>query len=506
MKLLDLFSGMCGFSHAAERHGFVTTAFCEIDKFCHRVIQHHYPDKPIYTDIRNVDGGEIEPVNVVTFGSPCQNLSMAGKQEGLQGEQSCLFHEAIRIIREMREKTNGSYPRYAVWENVPGAFSSNKRQDFRAVLEEITETEIPMPKSGKWANAGMVRGNGRSVAWRVLDAQYWGVPQRRRRIFLVADFRGQSAPEILFECKGVPGDSSESGKTGEEVAAGVGDGIERAIRIAPFNSGQVTSPQNGNRVEFGLPCHTLSANEHPPSIIISNAIASNGRQGTVSGRPSHTVVSRTIAFAQNQREEVRNLQDKAGALPAEPGMHQQTFIAQPTAFDPYNSAASGISPTLGTNCGMPTGRNILFEPRSHDGVPRIHSDVCPTLNTMQGGQREPCIAQCLTTGTGQRYDMETETLLPIGFMPHGYGGYKKGVGMLRRNGGDLGGGSETLAMNHLIRRLTPLECLRLQGFPDDWLDGMDLSDSAKYRMIGNSIAIPCVEFIMRRITECDANA
>ncbi len=177
-------------------------------------------------DITQINGAEIEPVDIISAGSPCQDLSVAGKREGLSGARSGLFMEFIRIVREMRNATSNQYPRFIIWENVPGAFSSNKGQDFRTVLEEITEAEIPMPKSGRWARAGMVRGNGRSLAWRVLDAQYWGVPQRRKRIFLVADFAGQSAPEILFECEGVPGDIAESRKAWEEVAASTGVGVE----------------------------------------------------------------------------------------------------------------------------------------------------------------------------------------------------------------------------------------------------------------------------------------
>ena len=225
-KMGSLFDGIGGFPLAAQRHGINPVWASEIEKWPIKVTKKHFPGMKHLGNITQINGAEIEPVDIITFGSPCQNLSVAGKQEGLKGEQSCLFYEAIRIIREMRRETNGRYPRYAIWENVPGAFSSNKRQDFRAVLEKITQTEIPMPESGRWANAGMVRGNGYSVAWRVLDAQYWGVPQRRRRIFLVADFRGQSAPEILFECEGMSGDITESGKEGQGTAAGVGDGAD----------------------------------------------------------------------------------------------------------------------------------------------------------------------------------------------------------------------------------------------------------------------------------------
>ena len=158
--------------------------------------------------------------------------------------------DAVRIIREMRRASGGEYPRFIVWENVPGAFSSNKGEDFRAVLEEIAETEIPMPRSGKWANAGMVRTERIDIAWRTLDAQYWGVPQRRRRIFLVADFGGQCAGEILFESEGLRGDTAESGEAREEISANV----ERSVTTAGGNNVTSTlfAPMERNGTEIAV--------------------------------------------------------------------------------------------------------------------------------------------------------------------------------------------------------------------------------------------------------------
>ena len=154
-------------------------------------------------DIQNIQGNEIDPVDCITFGSPCQDLSVAGKRQGLAGERSGLFAEAIRVIREMREATNGEYPKFAVWENVPGAFSSNKGEDFRTVLENLSNLcqpgiPIPRPGKGRWTKSGCVFGDRWSIAWRTMDAQYWGVPQRRRRIALVVDFGRRRAGEILF--------------------------------------------------------------------------------------------------------------------------------------------------------------------------------------------------------------------------------------------------------------------------------------------------------------------
>ena len=181
-------------------------------------------------DITLIHGNEIEPVDCIIGGSPCQDLSVAGKRAGLSGERSGLFMEQIRIVKEMRKRYGK--PRYMVWENVPGAFSSNSGEDFRAVLEEITKIAdetavIPRPPKGKWAYAGCVMGDGWSVAWRTHDAQFWGVPQRRRRIALVADFGGESAPEILFERESVSGDSEPGGTEGKDLPEMLKTALER---------------------------------------------------------------------------------------------------------------------------------------------------------------------------------------------------------------------------------------------------------------------------------------
>lgn len=204
LTLGSLFDGIGVFPLSASRYGISPTWASEIEKAPASITTRHFSNMLHLGDITKIDGGKITPVHIITFGSPCQSLSNIGKREGLTGSQSSLFYHPIRIIEEMECATNGAYPVIAVWENVMGAFSSNNRLDFKAGLESFTNTEIPMPTSGVWAKGGIVRGNEIDVCWRVLDTRYWGkntLPQRRRRIFLVADFGGTRAREILFKSR-----------------------------------------------------------------------------------------------------------------------------------------------------------------------------------------------------------------------------------------------------------------------------------------------------------------
>lgn len=224
LTLGSLFDGSGGFPLGGVIAGITPKWAAEIEPFPIRVTSVRFPNMTHLGNISEVSGSEIEPVDIITFGSPCQDMSVAGKREGLGGNRSSLFYEAIRIIKEMREATNGKYPRYIIWENVPGAFSSNKGEDFRAVLTEICkvkETDVSVPKPSKWENAGRIMGEGFSIAWRLLDAQYWGVPQRRQRIYLVADFDGGSAGKILFESEGVSGYSAQGFKSWQDTANGI---------------------------------------------------------------------------------------------------------------------------------------------------------------------------------------------------------------------------------------------------------------------------------------------
>lgn len=242
MKLMSLFDGSGGFPLAASLCGIEPVYAAEVEPYPIAVTKNRFPKMKHLGDVSKVKGGEIEPVDIITFGSPCQDMSIAGKRAGLkhadmgddETTRSGLFLEAIRIIKEMREATNGVYPRYAIWENVPGVFSSNRGEDFRTVLEEfirVKEKDAVMPDVPKagWPYADCYSGNGWSLAYRVFDAQYWGVPQRRRRIYLVADFRGQRAGEILLKPEGLRRNSAQSKTHGQETARCAKNSVGTAI-------------------------------------------------------------------------------------------------------------------------------------------------------------------------------------------------------------------------------------------------------------------------------------
>lgn len=233
MTIGSLFDGSGGFPLGGTFAGMETKWSCELEPFPIRVTTKRFSGVKHYGDVSAMRGAEVESVDIITFGSPCQDMSLAGKREGLDGSRSVLFHQAIRIIREMREATNGEYPKYAVWENVKGCLSSNKGEDFRRVIEEFckikeSDISVPRPEKGRWQNAGLVMADDYSIGWRLFDAQYWGTPQRRERIYLVADFRNGGAGKILFESEGLSGYSEQSFKSWKETTFPSRKSIESA--------------------------------------------------------------------------------------------------------------------------------------------------------------------------------------------------------------------------------------------------------------------------------------
>ena len=264
LTLGSLFDGIGVFPLAASRCGIRPLWASEIEAAPISITQRHFPDMAHLGDITKLDGGAIPPVHVLTFGSPCQNLSQIGNRTGLAGAKSGLFFHAIRIIQEMRKATNDLYPVISIWENVMGAFSSNDRMDFRAVLSAFTAADISMPASGRWAGAGMVRGHTPDLAWRLMDAQHWASPRlaRRQRVFVVADFGGQCSHEILFKPRAVQSISASGGDCWLSAACGDrGSFIEAGRRVPitrPFQCYRMRASAKERTTEafrnsFGLP-------------------------------------------------------------------------------------------------------------------------------------------------------------------------------------------------------------------------------------------------------------
>ena len=266
----SLFDGSGGFPLAGALSGITPLWASEIEPYPIAVTTSRFPQMKHLGNVAEVDGRKIPPVDIITFGSPCQDMSVAGKRAGMKHREkgddattrSGLFYEAIRIIREMRESNNGRYPTFAIWENVPGAFSSNGGEDFRCVLEELAKIcvggcTIPRPANGKWRHAGEIVGDGFSIAWRVLDAQYWGVPQRRKRIYLVADFAGGRAGKILFERKSGGGNPEPGEEARQRAADHTAGGTGRSDRVECMN------PWDSQTIrQYGINgvCPTLSSN------------------------------------------------------------------------------------------------------------------------------------------------------------------------------------------------------------------------------------------------------
>lgn len=337
----SLFDGLGGWQIAAMRAGIQPIWSSEIEKFTCALTKVRFPDTEQLGDITKIDGGTIPPVDIVTMGSPCQDLSISGRREGLKGERSGLFVRAVGLIQQMRTATCGQYPKIAIWENVPGALTSNKGLDFKTVLETVTKDDIPMPRSGKWAKSGMVRGRKCNIVWRILDARFWGVPQRRRRIFLVVDYTKRYTGEILFKPESMPRHIKTGKRAQREARQQADECFEKAVSFDMTHANDVIGENRGS-------IHIIYA------------------------RPSYA-----------------DLKQDATAV------------------------------------------------------------------------------------------------------------------TLRASGGCNGGGSENIVCGEMLRKLTPVECERLQGLPDNWtlIDDKSCSDSARYKAIGNGMAQPCADFVMKRVYE-----
>ena len=469
MTLGSLFDGIGGWLLAARHAGVTPVWASEIELFPCSVTARHFPDVKQLGDITQIDPDTLTPVDIICAGSPCQDLSIAGKRKGLNGERSGLFRTAVDLVRRMRERTAGKYPRFFVWENVPGAFSSNRGMDFQAVLEEIGESKIPMPQGNRWATAGLVQCPGAEIAWRVLDAQYWGVPQRRRRIFLVADFAadGRCAGEILFEPEGMSGDPATGEGAREGTARGTEDCARRSGALTPWDvQSRRIYDENGKMA----------------------ALYSGDGQGTHNG----AVFIRAAGFigkAAPSAGSIGYTRECAPTLIAGKEMHVAIYDMT-HADEVMRPVKDGIVPTL--NARMGTGGNQ---------VPVVNA-YCIAGNTIDrkienGGNGKGVLAEtAYTLNTVDRHAVAEI------YGAKSYSEYERGkVATLRASGGAYGGGSENLALSYsVVRRLTPTECERLQGLPDGYTEGG--SDTARYKALGNGMAQPCADYVIRRIVEC----
>ena len=637
LTLGSLFDGSGGFPLGGLLAGITPLWASEIEPFPIRVTTKRLPSVKHLGDISAVDGAEIAPVDIITFGSPCTDMSVAGKRAGLGGQQSCLFYQAIRIVKEMRCATDGKYPRFIVWENVPGAFSSNKGEDFKAVLEAVCSVKdesisVPGPPKGKWANAGTVVGDGFSLAWRVLDAQFWGVPQRRKRIYLVADFAGGSAGKVLFESEGVSGYSAEGFRAWQGAAGGAADCTGAA-------GGICLNDQGGQRMDVtdDVTCTLRAEAHHPPCVLESAGFCTEhsakargiGYEEETSPTLRAGTVPAAVALYENHSQDTRY----TGPLETAPtvsstygmGGNNQPFVVETPKTLKIRSGCEGggkgaiiqddKSATLSCNNDQTVFVPFCKGYRAHykgDAPTWKDGKVANTLNTFDIGESRcnELVVQaygiCSKDSNAMKSDnpcsgfYEADTSRTLDANGGNPGCNQGGIAVVSVQGSMIGredkngpGVNEDVSFTlnatdhhaaaypafssskashftraekelantlvatdykdppvvndmdeqpvYIVRRLTPTECARLQGFPDWWCDGLgteepaeeDLafwrevfethrktagtsakpktdkqitkwlkephSDSAEYKMWGNGVALPNVYFVLSGI-------
>ena len=551
LTLGSLFDGIGGFPYAASFYGIRPLWASEIVPECVAVTKRHFPDMVHLGDITKLHGGMIPPVDILTFGSPCQGLSLAGRRLGLADERSGLFMEAIRIIREMQEATHGKYPQFAIFENVPGALSSNGRRDYQAVLEAFTDAQVPMPESGRWANAGMARGRGVDLAWIIYDAQHFGTAQRRRRLFLVADFRGKRAGEILFVPKSLRGYFEAGGTPRQGITAFTESGAGAAGAVI-----EILNDQGGDSmtVERGGLSPTLRSQTHGNLPIVAagfdlqqitsktNRSSLKPVQPTLCGTGNPHVIIRPLCMGTGQSN-AAILGDQAPTLTA---AHERPLLIHPQLAGTLCASGAGLSRPAGMGSELDfciVSAGFKHKASAAAGSIGYQEETAPTLVAGQ----ESSVMKAYVIGAYYSggmmsdnphsgiYEAETSRTLDLNGgnpccqqggtviveVPGGEGSvdvaavdcrnYREVLeasGTLQaksKSGGYSLNYQNPVRIGCHVRRLTPTEAERLMGFPDFWTaygcDGKEISDSKRYSMLGNSIAVPCVAYIMQGITD-----
>lgn len=458
MKYLSLFSGIEACTVAWKPLGWECVAVAEIEPFPCAVLAHHYPDVPNLGDVTKITEQQIKElgqIDLVVFGSPCQNLSVAGNRKGLQGESSGLFYEAIRLISYARQH-NGC--RFALWENVPGSFSSNKGDDFREVVRELSANrDINTPENG-WGNTGVALGENGLVEWRVLDAQYFGLAQRRKRVFAIVDFGNwQDRPPILLEPKGVCGDTPPSRETGQKATAVTTQRLASGGEVTgtlQANCGQ--KQWLGNQEAFTGQFHVVHGTQDPiTSETTANCLGRN------SGQENVVTYQKPVFFAEPRRARGDGIDSESDPIP-----------------------------TLSVNHHHAVAYSIIA-----DATPKIGEDICGTLRSQGGGIVPPSVVSIAGNI----------------------------IGRSPQNGGNGNGFDEevcytlttadrhAVAANSIIRRLTPTECEILQGFPRNYTKipyrkkpADQCPDSPRYKALGNSMAVPVMAWIGKKIQKAVA--
>jgi len=544
----SLFDGSGGFPLGGLLAGIKPLWASEIEPFAVRVTTKRLPQIKHYGDVSSLNGAELPPVDIITFGSPCQDMSIAGKRNGLDGSRSSLFYEAVRIIKEMRCATNGKYPRFAVWENVPGAFSSNKGEDFRAVLKslcQVKDESVSVPQCEKWTAAGNIVADNFSLAWRVLDAQYWGVPQRRKRIYLVADFDGECAGKVLFESEGLSGYSAESFKAWQRAAA-------------TAESGSGATGAAGFCTEHSAKARGIGYEEETSPTL---------RAGTVHA---------TVYENHSQDTRYTELHGVAPTVSSTYGTggNNQPFVVEDTRCFDVRFTSDGTKNARQNCYETDTSRTIDTGGNSPDsnqgGVAVVAVQGSMIGRADKNGPQGSGVNEDIS------FTLNATDRHAVAFSQDSYTKYSENdkCGALRAAGGMYGGGSETLVYStsknsyhteaeenlantlvasdykdpptvnspeYIVRRLTPTECARLQGFPDWWCADLGTdeptdeemtfwkdvfethrkivggavkpksekqiltwlknphSDSAEYKLWGNGVALPCVFFVLSGI-------
>ena len=625
MTLGSLFDGSGGFPLGGLISGVIPVWASEIEPFPIRVTTKRLPFMKHYGNVSEMDGGKVEPVDIITFGSPCQDMSVAGKRAGLEGSRSNLFYEAVRIIKEMRKATGGEYPKWACWENVPGAFSSSGGEDFRCVLESlcgVIDESVSIPKPKKWANAGEILGDSYSLAWRVLDAQFWGVPQRRKRIYLIADFTGGCAGKVLFESEGLSGYTPQGFRSWQTAsgcspdssgAAGIGfDGYNGSVTddksatlgvncgMSTSRNGVVLNDQGGNRMDVteDVTC-TLCAEAHHPPCVLEEAVAvenhpmdgrvkleENGKVQTLSermgtcgnnvplvlkirsgcegdGKGSLIQTDKSATLATNN--------DQTLFVPAVFGICSKDSNAMKSDNPNSGFYKADTTRTLDANGGNPSCNQggmavVALEGNgarpSYQGCGYSEEDVSFTLNaTEQHGVAYGLDRAAYNQGQNAKFAPCIESEVEPPMVARGPGAVAHPVYSTSKSYYHTQAEEDivnTLVATdykdpptvteepyYTVRRLTPTECARLQGFPDWWCAGLETeepaeeeiefwrevfethrlvtgsaakpktrvqivkwlkdphADSAEYKLWGNGVALPCVCFVLAGIVYYD---